>query len=231
MDRLSSSFAEAWTGFQALGSLRLVGDTLEGEWTRGRTDYLVFLVRVEDAAAGEHVARIIERLAGIPGLEPYPETYWHVTVKLVGFRVPSPQQPDELSPAAAEAIAAAARSALASEPAFAARIGRPNGFEGVVFLEVLDAGRLAALNARLLERVPGLTRAQFDSPHFLPHVSIARFASNDGLAQLKSTLAALRSEAAAGPTFTVRRVDLISARLSAAAPTFDVLASYDLQEH
>ncbi len=227
MDHLSTSFDEAWARFQALDSLRLVPDTLEGEWARGRAKYMAFLVPVDDPAARGHISRLVGRLADIPGVEPYPRSYWHLTVKGVGFRVPRPAQPDELSPENAAAIADAARDILAREAAFDTRLGLVSAFEGVVFAEARDGGHLAAMNAALLDNIPSLARYQYDTPNFLAHISIARFTSNEGLARLKTVLAALRQEST-GPSFPVRRVDLISTRLSADAPSFDVVASYPL---
>lgn len=81
MDDAATSFDDAWERFQARDSLRLMGDTLEWEWTRGRAQYLAFLVRVEDSGAREHLAQVAERLARIPSVEPYPDWYWHITVK------------------------------------------------------------------------------------------------------------------------------------------------------
>lgn len=228
MDHLSTSFDEAWARFQALDTLRVAPDTLEGEWARGRTDYLAFLAPIEDAAARAHISRLLDRLCGIAGVEPYAESYWHITVKGVGFRVPQPVQADEISPKAAGAIADAARGILARESAFEARAGRVNAFEGVVFVEVEDGGQLAVLNTLLMQRIPDVGRYQYDAPNFLPHISIARFTSGSGLAQVKPALAALREDGA-GPSFPVRRVDFVSARLSAGAPAFDLVTSCPLR--
>jgi predicted RNase H-like nuclease (RuvC/YqgF family) len=62
-------------------------------------------------------------------------------------------------------------------------------------------------------------------------VSIARFRSQEGLGELKETLSRLRSFESlrmSGRGFEVREVQLISAHLSAAAPTFAVVGAYGL---
>jgi hypothetical protein len=109
-------------------------------------------------------------------------------------------------------------------------------------MEVLDGGAIRSLNMRLLEAVPGLPRGPFDGAMFLPHVSIARFRSQEGLGELKETLSRLRASfgpprrirmsggAGAEPSFEVREVQLISAHLSASAPTFAVVGEYGLGE-
>lgn len=228
MNTYSRTFDEAWQRFVQNNSLRLVEDTLEYEWRRGRMDYLAFLVPVEVEAARRHIRQTIERLEPVPGVQPYQESYWHITVKGVGFRVDSPSRRDEITPAVAESIAEEARSALSKEAAFEVIMGPVNALEGVVCVEVEAGGRIQQINRHLLEVAPDMPRSPVDD-YFLPHISIAHFTSDDGIDELKSTLAQLREEHPRGPSFTVSRIDLILARLSESGPTFEPLASYRLQ--
>ena len=221
-----SAFDEAWARFQRLDAL-LLGDTLEYEWTRGRAQYLAFLIRLEDPAARDYVASVQERIAGIPGVEPYPDWYWHITVKGGGFQVIKRTHDDDVLRQDVPRIAAQARTLLAREPAVEARLGHANGFSEMVFVEVQDGGRVRGLNALLTEHLP-VPRYPIDGAGvFLPHVSIARFTSNEGLAQLKETLAALRSEEP-GPALTLSRVEFVKVWLSEQVPEFDTLATYAL---
>jgi len=228
MDNLSRTFDDAWQRFQELDSLRLVEETLESEWRRGRSEYLAFLVPIEDPAAKRHIAAAIDRIAGIPGVQPYRESYWHITVKSAGFRMQQPNEPDEISPETATAIAAASEQTLASESEFTVSLGPINALDGVVCFEVIDEGRVARLNRLLTSAAPEMPQHAVDRL-FLPHISIAHFTSSEGLDRLKSTLAAIRSEHAGGPTFPVQRVDLILAHLSASGPDFEPIASYPLR--
>lgn len=224
---IPSSFEDAWQSFQQIGALRLVGDTLEWQWTQGRAQYLAFLVRLEDSAAREHISRVQQRIAGIPGVELYPDFYWHITVKGVGFQVIKRTHDDDVLRQDVPRIAAKARGIIAGQPAFEARLGLASGFAEVTFLEVQDGGRVRELNALLTDNLP-VPRYPIDGAGiFLPHVSIARFTSNDGLRQLKETLASLRAEAL-GPSFSVRRVEFVKVWLSEAMPEFDTLATYPL---
>lgn len=227
MTDLAVSFEDAWARFQASDSLRLAGDTLEWEWTRGRAQYLAFLVRVEDTAAREHLAGVADRLRGIPGVELYPDWYWHITVKGAGFQVIKRAQQDDVLREDVPPIAGAARALLAAQPAFEAQLGLANAFAEVVFVELRDAGRIGELNVRLSEGVPQIPRYPIDGDGLLPHVSIARFTSNDGLGELKAALASLRQEGP-GPAFQVRRVEFVKVWLSEELPEFDVLATYQL---
>ena len=228
MNDLAASFEDAWERFQARDSLRLADDTLEWEWTRGRAQFLTFQVRIEDTGAREHIARIIEQIAGIPGVEPYPDWYWHATVKSAGFQVIKRERDDDVLRGDVPRITNAARSLLTQEPAFEARLGLPNGFAEVVFLELWDDGQMGTLNQRLAEGVAGVFRYPIDGPGFLPHVSIARFRSDEGLEELKQTITSLRGEGP-GPRFPVRRIEFVKAWLSEAIPEFDALATFALK--
>jgi len=224
----SSSFDEAWQRFQALDSLAIAGDTSEWGWSRGRAQYLTFLVRVEDTAALDHLSRVAERLAAIPGVEPFPEAYWHVTVKGAGFQVIKRSLDDDILRQDVPRIAGKARALFASEEAFDAQLGLANAFAGVVFVEVLDGGRLRSLNDAACAGLPDVPAYPFDGAAFLPHVSVARFTSDEGLAQLWETLASLRGEGP-GPPLPVRRVEFVKAWLSEDAPELETLASYALR--
>ena len=227
MTDLSPDFAEAWERFKASQSLRLLQQTQEWEWTRGRADYAAFLFAVSDEAARNHITSRIAQVSSTPGVDPYPEHYWHVTVKGVGFVCDEPWRPDEVSREGLEQLAEDARAALEAVPCFDVTLGLPNAFEEVVFMEVYDGGIVRSLNQRLIETLPGLARYPIDGDAFLPHISIARFDSDEGLAELKGTLAAMRDEGA-GPSFRVHDMMLIQAHLTAEAPEFEMVALYNL---
>ncbi len=227
MGDYSTAFANVWSSFQSLDALRAMGDTLEWEWSRGRAQFLAFLVRLEDAAAQAYIARLQERIAGVPGVELYPDWYWHMTVKPAGFQVIKRTHDDDVLRQDVPKIARAAQELLAGQPAFEAQLGPANGFPEVVFVEVHDGGRVRDLNTLLTERLQNVPRYPFDGEAWLPHISIARFTSNDGLDELKARLAELRSEEP-GPSFPVRRVEFVKVWLSEAMPEFDTLATYAL---
>lgn len=209
--------------------MRLLHETLESEWQRGRQEYAAFLIQITDPDVQAHIAATLETLAGIPGVEAYPEAYWHATIKGVAFMVDEPSRDDERSPADIQRIAEAARPLLERQAPFRARIGQVNAFAEVVYMEVLDGGVIRALNKRLLDGIPAIQRQPVDGDLYLPHISIARFSSGEGLAQLKETLIRLRESTTAGPDFTVRDALLIQAHLSSEAPTFETLAAYPLR--
>ena len=227
MQPFAATFEDAWARFQTLDSLRFVEDTVEGGLARGRAQLLAFVARVEDRDTRAYLGRIAAALDGIPGVEPYPDWYWHVTVKVAGFQVIKRSMEDDVLRQDVPRVAGRARALLAQQPAFDARLGPPGGFEEVVFVEVHDGGGVRALNTTLAEGIPEAARYPVDGEAFLPHVSIARFTSSDGLAQLKERLAGLRDER--GPSFPVRRIEFVKAWLSEDVPEFDALATYRLR--
>jgi 2'-5' RNA ligase len=225
MDTLQREFDDAWVGFQSLDSLRLLPDTLESEWMRGRDRYLAFLCPVTDPAVVGHLRDALRSLEGIPGVEPYPEDYWHITVKGIGFEVEAPAQPDDVAQTEVAGIAGAAREIFAAQPAFDVGIGHLSAFPEGVFAEVRGSIPVRDLNRRVLEAMPGLVRYPFDGETFLPHVSVARFTSNEGLPELKETIGRLR-DAPPGPMFRIAEVQLVRARLSERAPTLEAIETY-----
>lgn len=220
-------FDGAWGRFQVLEHLILGPETLESAWAHGRDRYAALLIPVDDPPTVAHIQGILDRIAGIPGVEPYPEPYWHITIKGIGFICDTAAGPDEVSEAQMDSVSDQIGEVLAARPSFEVQAGRVNGFPEVVFIEVWDAGVVRELNMRLLENVPGIIRQPVDGRVFLPHISIARFASDEGLPQLKTVLAELR-ETPPGPTFTVSYIDLICAHLSAGPPTLERLRRYSL---
>lgn len=227
MPDLASSFDHAWSRFLTLTALAVDGDTRDNSWSRGRAQYLTFLLRIEDAAARNHIARIGDRLRDITGVELYPDWYWHITVKGVGFQVIKRTHADDVLREDVASIARAAAAVLARQHAYQAQLGLANAFPTVVFAELHDAARTRDLNVALAQGLPQLPASPGEAEIFLPHVSIARFTSNDGLAALKERLAALRAEGP-GPSFSVRRVELIKAWLSEDPPELETLATYQL---
>lgn len=228
MPDLTPEYEAAWRQFQRIRSLRLLGETIEGEWRMGRTDYVAFLVMVTHADVRRAIAGALARLADIPGVDPYPERYWHMTVKGVGFTRETALRDDELPAREVRRIADAARPVLEAQPRFEARLGRVNAFAEVVYMEVHEDATVRALNTALVERVPGLQRYPVDGPMWLPHVSIARYTSDEGLAALKQRLGEMRSEPAPDVAFEATEVELVQAHLAAEAPTFDLIEMYRL---
>jgi 2'-5' RNA ligase len=222
-------FAPSWQSFLALDELLIAGD--HDAWSRGRAQYLTFLVRIEDAAARDYIAGAIEAIADIQGVEPFPDWSWHITVKGAGFQVIKRTLDDDILREDVPRISGKARALLTKHEAFDARIGPINCFSEGPIIEVHDGGRITRLNTELLESMSGpeLERGPYDGAEFLPHITIARFTSNDALARMKERLTSMRERPEAGPTMQVRRIDFVKAWLSEEVPEFDNIATYALR--
>jgi 2'-5' RNA ligase len=216
----SASFEDAWRRFRETASVR-VGSGIEDEWVQGRAQLLAFMVRILDHRIRSAIAGLVEKLRGLPCLDLYPEDCWHITVKMVGFHVVKKTRPDEVLRRDIGPILYAAERALAGQPPFDVEMGPVNAFQDAIFLEVHDDGRLKALHQRLLAALSRYPRFAQDGDSYLPHLTLARYVSQEGLAALKERLAPLRSDKL-GP-LPVRRVELVKAWLSGDYPEFDVI--------
>jgi 2'-5' RNA ligase len=219
-------FAPSWQRFLALDRLLLADDIVR--WAGGRAQYLTLLVRIEDPVAHEYIDTTIERIADIPGVEPFPDWYWHITVKGAGFQVIKRSMENDILREDVPRIAGKARALLTKHAAFDVRLGPINAFNEGPIVEVHDGGHITALNHELLESMPELERGAFDGATFLPHITLARFTSNDALTPLKERLASMRDEH--GPSMQVRRIEFVKAWLSEDILEFDTIASYQLRD-
>lgn len=229
MSSIDAEFDAAWSRFLALSRLTLVSETLESSSAHGGQEYAAFLVQIEDPKVIEFLRPLASRLARLAGVETYAEPYWHITVKGLGFVAEGRGRKDAISLAGLERVSRAAARIFSRQPPFTVRLGRVNCFPEVAFVEVLDGLPVREMNTRLLEEIPGLCRQPFDGPAFLPHISIARFTSDEALPHLKQVVARLREEVPLGPELPVRRVSLVTARISEGTPSLSLVRSYELE--
>lgn len=113
------------------------------------------------AAAAQH------KLAGLPGLEPVPEQWLHLTTYIVGFA-------DEVPQASLEVMTAAARQTLAGVAPIPVTLGRIVYHPEAVVLAVKPLGALRPV----LDAVVAATHAagcdgHTDTDPWLPHISVA----------------------------------------------------------
>jgi hypothetical protein len=104
MPEPSPEFEAAWARFQTLDRLVLGPETLESAWAQGRDRYATLLIPVDDPATVAHIHSVLRHLGNIPGVEPYPEPYWHITIKGIGFVSEPATGSDEVSPVHLEAV-------------------------------------------------------------------------------------------------------------------------------
>ena len=114
MSEFASSFEEAWEQFQRRDTLRLAGDTLEWEWSRGRAQYLPFLVRMDAPPVRHHPPALTAPIPALPGTRPF--TGMSVLELFRNVARGSYTPPRDLNPAISKDLAAVCERALEVEP-------------------------------------------------------------------------------------------------------------------
>lgn len=191
-------------------------------WTNGRRSYH-WIVRFDDhPAVRQLTTRCQDRLRHLPTLDLVPATSLHLTLQRVGFT-------DEITPATAHAVAAAARDRYAALPPFAATVGPLAGSAGAVrfsagphqpFHRLRDTAIDAVAQVRGLDAVPARTA------DFLPHVSIAYNSTATDAMPIIEQVAALRSLEPV--TVPVEAVDLVELRRDGRAYAWRLIATAPL---
>ncbi|HEX2317301.1 MAG TPA: 2'-5' RNA ligase family protein [Thermomonospora sp.] len=115
-----------------------------------------------------------DRLAGLPGLDPVPDEWLHMTVQIVGFA-------DEIPAAEVEALAGAVRDLLGDLPPTTVDLGRVLVHDEGVALGVEPRRALDPLREAIRDGVARtVTRHRLDDhPTWTPHISVA-YSDGDG---------------------------------------------------
>src|SRR2546421_9262863 len=80
-----TSFDDAWRWFSDGGELMTLEEQ-RARFTEGRAQFLSFQVRVTEPAAIDLALDVQDAVAGIEGVEPFPDDLLHVSVLGVGFQ-------------------------------------------------------------------------------------------------------------------------------------------------
>ncbi len=141
-------------------------------WSRpgrrpGREQYHWHMLFHDLPAVRDLAAMAQRKLAGLPGLDPVPPQWLHLTTLIVGFA-------DEVPEASLEIMTAAARRALAGVAPIPVTLGRVFYHPEAVVLAVEPLGALDPV----LSAVTGAARAagcvgHTDTDPWLPHISVA----------------------------------------------------------
>ena len=150
---------------------------IDNDWAKGRTDYLTFLIRVQDQDIINEIKEIQTQLVEYDCIDPLPADYFHMTVKeLDSFLVPEKKEADEYTEEEIPALIESARKKLADFKSFEVRLEHLNNFKSVVCVQAQDGGYIRSLNGALMQ-IPGVKKLRNDYPRFLPHMSIALYKS------------------------------------------------------
>lgn len=177
-----TDFDGVWGAFVAAGETLGPSPGVREAWHRGRPEYAVWVLPVQDAAVQARVQAAQARLGD--AIAPVRPADVHVTVHVSGFPTPAPRLDDDVLEAALGAAAEAARGATPVRLA----VGPASAFRSCAILEVTDPhGDLDGLRARLHPTHPELRFAPYR-----PHVTVGRFVDPRPTAPIAAALAPLR---------------------------------------
>ena len=184
---------------------------VDNDWAKGRTGYLTFLIGVRDEKVIERINEIQSSLQEYECFEPYPDEYFHITVKeLSCFLVSEKKNPDEYTKEELYQLVEKAKEKLEDFEPFELELKNLNNFKSNVIVQAHDGGYIRNINRALLE-IPGVQKLQYDYPRFLPHVSIAQYRSSEDYTELINQLERVR-ETIVGP-LRVDSIQLVIAHL------------------
>lgn len=137
-------------------------------WRPGRRMYTWHFTFDGQTALHELVEAYQERLAGLPGLDPIPRRWLHLTTQGIGFT-------DEVPDADIGAIVEASQERLAGVPRATVAMGPAVVDPEVVRLEVRPVGALTPVRRALRDAIAVARGAEQvgESDDWTPHVSVA----------------------------------------------------------
>lgn len=201
---------------------------IDNDWAKGRTEYLVFLVKVNDQSIKTRITAVQEKLAEYRCVDPFPHDYLHLTVKEAGlFLTIEKTADDEISRDGLNQLIDEAGEIIKQYEPFEIKLERLNNFKSVVCVEGHDGGVIRDINKNLREQL-GL-KSLFHDPKFLPHMSIVQYQSTEDYQELIHYLEKARDTKLG--TIAVDRVLLVNAHLPLPGdyPRIEILEEFPLK--
>lgn len=199
---------------------------MDSHWTKGRTHYLTFVVRIRDEELIGKIARIQSELSTISCVAPFPKDYFHISVAGLGFLAESEEYDDDILVGNLQRIVEQAKEALYSLHRFDVFLSKLNIFPDVIFVEVHDGGKIGEIFRRL-RKIPEIGKRAFDFPSFLPHISIMHFQEKEDLTKLIGHLEKLRDMEFG--RMTIQSVELVNAHLPEMYPRLSTIYTFELE--
>lgn len=222
-ERVESRFADVWR------ERNRVQPEITNDWVdraKGRNQILTFHIRIRDEKLIQKIIEIQDELSIIPGVDPFPKDYFHITVKSCGFLVESEIYEDDILIENLQKIVSQAKEVLQALHKFNVLLPKLNIFSEVVLIEVHDGGKIGESNEGL-QAIPEVKKMKFDYPNLLPHISIAQFQNNQEFTRLISYLEELR-ETEFGE-LTVNYIELVNAHPSGMYPRLKTIHAFKLR--
>lgn len=188
--------------------------------------HLVFLVDIDDDVVLSQFEPVSTALDKFDCLDSWPLEYLHVTVKVVGTLADNPEE--GLTAADEQRFVETAYSVFGEVEPFSVTFPRLNLFPSVVYAEVEDGGRFAAVNERIckIQEMPVYDR---DRNRFIPHVALARFTQEEGYEDVVEYLERTRSLSI--NSIEISEIQLCALDPSEWYPSFETIETFDLHEN
>ena len=183
-------------------------------------------IHIEQPDIIKRIQNVTNEIRQIPGVYLMPAEYYHITVKWLGFLTDRKCHRSDIESPMLEQILKQADLIFSNLPEFSLQLGRVNGLESFIVLEVEDKGTIAQIQQRFHEDAPLVPSYSIEGEHWLPHLSIAGLKSLEGLSKLKAHMRELRCIEIG--EMKVTHIDLLQAVLQQPCPQCRTLRSFPL---
>lgn len=215
---LNDIFAKIWRLKKNIRPVVHEGKWTKREWARGRSEYLTFLIKIDNEEIAERIRDVQKKLSVVSCIDSYQKEYFHITVKGGGFLVRTRKSNDEINRENLAKIMNQASKTLEDVRPFRVRLKRLNIFSDVVFVEVHD-NTLKKIHKLLKERVDFLGSFRHEGDSFIPHLSICGFKNEKEFGKLFKILEKLRNTSFG--VFELDSMDLVVAHLDHKYPILE----------
>lgn len=215
---LQTSYRRIWEAFtRAPGTADGRHDT--PRWRGSSGPYAACVVRVPAAVLQPHLEDVRDRLQDLPEVRLHPDHFLHIMLQELGFVVPHPSRPDEISRDRLEEFAQSAVEPVSISAPFKIALGPVNAFEDAVFLETGGGARLTRLHNRLFELAAIPTEPDYP---YLGHCTVAHFTGVSSTASAVAAISPFRS--APLGTLQITEVEIVTMDPSEPYPELETYA-------
>lgn len=222
---LNNAFAKIWRLRKNIRPVVHEGEWTKREWARGRSEYLTFLIKINNEEIVERIRKVQKKLSVASCIDPFPKEYFHISVKGGGFLVRTKKFNDEINKKNVAKIMSQAGKTLKNIKTFRIWLKGLNIFSDVVFVEVYN-NTIKKMHKLLKERVGFLGSFRYEGDSFIPHLSICGFKNEKEFGKLLKILEKLRNTSFG--IFEVDSLDLVVAHLNHKYPTLETIHAYPL---
>ncbi len=215
---LQTSYRRVWEAFtRAPGTADGRHDT--PRWRGSTGPYAACIVRVPADMMQPQLSGVRDQLEHLSEVRLHPDHFLHIMLQELGFVVPHPSRPDEISRDRLEEFAQSAVDPVSNASPFEITLGPVNAFEDAVFLEIGGGTRLIRLHHRLFE----LAAIPSDPDYpYLPHCTVAHFTGVSSTANAVAAISPFRS--APLGTLRVTEVEIVTMDPSEPYPELETYA-------